>query len=141
MSLFKTKFSIRLAIAKTIGFIFWLIWFFILPIMFGEKDLMLRLAILFWYTTLWGIIWIFGIMDKHPVLNFSMPFWFRWSLMWAWMNFLLVLFIYDRFVLMMQGTIIDWISPFWIIIEWVIIWIIIDFFATKFAWEGKKLVK
>mgnify|MGYP006939811604 CR=1 FL=1 len=141
MKLFKSKLANRLAIAKTIGFVFWLLGFFLMPVVFNETDLMLRFAFLAWYTTFWVIIWLFWIMKKHPVINMPTPFWFRWIFMWAWLNFVLALFMYDRLVLLIQGTTWEWMSPFWIILEWLVIWLIIDYFATKFGWEGKELLK
>jgi len=141
MDLFKTKLWKRTVIAKSIWFWFWLIGFLLLPVYLNEADLMLRFAILFWYTTLGWIIGLFGIMDTHPVLpKIPFPFWFRWMFLWAWMNFMLVLFIYNDIVIMIQWTSFEWYSPFWIITEWIIIWLIIEFFATKYGWEGKELV-
>ena len=142
MDLFKSKLWTRIAIAKSLGFLFWLIGFYLLPVYFSEADLMLRFAILFWYTTLGWIIGIFGIMDRHPVFtSWSFPFWFRWILLWAWMNFLLVMFIYNDIINMIQWTCFEGYSPFWIITEWMVIWLIIEFFATKYGWEWKELMK
>jgi len=144
MSLFKKKWlstlAKRLIIAKWIGFIFWLIGFFLLPI-FGETDLMFRFAILFWYTTMWLILWIMWFMDKHPIFNIRITYWCRWMLIWAWMNFVLALFMYNNLITLMKWTTFEWYSPFCIVIEWLIIWLIIEYFATKYAWEGKNLLK
>lgn len=140
MSMFKSKFASRLAIAKTVWLVVWVIGFFVLP-KFAEVDMFLRVGILLWYTTLWGLIWIFWVMDKHPVLNFSMPYWFRGVFLWAWMNFVLVFFAQDQLLHVMQGTFLSWHSPFWLVLEWAIIGFIIDCLATKYAWEGKKLLK
>jgi len=143
MNLFKKKWlsllAKRIMIAKWLGFIFWLIGFFALPIL-GETDLMFRFAILFWYTTIWWIIWVLWLIDKHPVFNMRVTYWCRWILIWAWMNFVLVLFMYNNLVTLMQWTYFEWFSPFCIVIEWLIIWLIIEYFATKYAWEGKKIL-
>ncbi len=141
MKLFETKVAKRLSIAKWIGFLFWLSGFIFLPI-FGEVDMMFRVAILLWYTTLWWLIWVFGYMDKHPIFsNWNLPWYFRWTFLWAWMNFVLALFWYNNLVSLMQWTCLEWWSPFWIILEWAIIWMIIDYFATKFGGEWKELIK
>ena len=138
---FKSNLANRIATAKTIGFIIWLIAFFLLPVLYGDIDLMLRFWILFWYATLWWIIWVFGIMNKHPVFpKWKFPFWFRWIFLWAWMNFLLVLFAYNQIAEIFQ-TLWYNCSPFLVILEWAIIWLIIDFFATKSGWDGKQLLK
>ncbi|QFR39346.1 hypothetical protein A9Q91_03875 [Candidatus Gracilibacteria bacterium 28_42_T64] len=141
MKLFKSKLANRLAIAKTIGFVFGLLGFFLMPVVFNETDLMLRFAFLAWYTTFGVIIGLFGIMKKHPVINMPTPFWFRGIFMGAWLNFVLALFMYDRLVLLIQGTTWEGMSPFWIILEGLVIGLIIDYFATKFGGEGKELLK
>ena len=141
MDLFKSKLMNRIAIWKTIGLFFWLIGFFVMPMVFTEADSMLKFALLFWYISIWWIIWLFGIMKKHPVLKFSMPFWLRWPFVWAWMNFVLALFMYDNLIWFMQNTFMEWFSPFWIVLEWLVFWLIVDYCATKCVWEGKKIVK
>ena len=42
---------------------------------------------------------------------------------------------------MMQSAGYGEYSPFWIVFEWAILWLIIEYFATKFGWEGKELIK
>jgi len=145
MSLFKKKkwlniLAKRIIIAKTIGFIFWFIWFVCLYLI-SKTDLMFNFGILLWYTTLWWIIWIFWFINKHPIFNIRISYYFRWIFLWAWMNFVLALFMYDNLVIFMMWTYFEWFSPFWIILEWATIWLIAEYFATKYAWEGKKLLK
>ncbi len=140
--MFKSSLANRLFIAKITGFIFWLIWFFILPILFPESRIITRFAILFWYTTLWGILWIFWIITEHPVFpKWRFDYWFRWIFLWAWMNFIFILFTYDYLRILIKSSIFHWQSTSWIILEWAIIWLIIEFFATKLWWEWKDLLK
>ena len=141
MDIFKSKLLNRIAIWKTIGLVFWLAGFFIMPIFFTNADMLLRFALLFWYTTLWAIIWVFGVWVKYPSINIKIRYWFRWAFIWAWMNFVLVLFMHDKLTFLMQWTFMQWCSPFWIIIEWALFWFIVDTVATKYMWDGKKLVK
>jgi len=140
---FKSGLANRIATWKTWGFIVWLLGFILLSVYFDNVSLIFRLWILFWYTTMWWIIWLFGIIDSHPVFpKWKFPFWFRWIFLWAWMNFLLVLFTYDQLLVLSKPTsIFAWFSPYWIILEWAIIWLIIEYFATKSGWEGKKIIK
>lgn len=139
MKLFKSKLANRLAISKTIWLVFWWVLFFMIPSLFGEQDLFLRFGTWAWYITLGWIIWLMGIMDRHPAMNFAMPFWIRWLFIWAWMNFVLVLFVYDNMNTLMLGTAWEWLSPWWIVLEWALFWIIADYFAT-WAWEWKELL-
>jgi len=135
MDLFKSRLMNRIAIGKSIGFIFWLVAFFLVPLFLTDAGLLLRFGLLFWYTTLWAIIWVFWVWVKHPVCNMSIPFWFRWILIGAWMNFVLALFMYSNLVALMY-----WYSPFWIMLEWALFWLIVDYVGTKFIWEGKELL-
>jgi hypothetical protein len=141
MNLFRSKLMNRIALWKTIGLIFWLIAFFIVPIILIEATTILRVALLFWYITLWAIIWVFGIWTKHPLCKLSIPYWFRWILIWAWMNFLLALFMYDHLALLMNITITEWWFPIWIVVKWAVFWLIVDLITTKYIWEGKELMK
>lgn len=141
MKLFDSKLMNRLALWKAIGFAVWLVAFFMIPIVFSDADLMLRLAVLFWYTTLWALVWIFWVWDHYPIFDLKVPYWFRWVWLWAWMNFVLALFMYDKLTLLMQWTFLEWYSVFWIVLEWAIIWLVVDCIATKTIWEGKELLK
>lgn len=142
-NLLKTKVAKRMAIAKTVGFAFGLLGFLLLPTMVSiEVSLQFKLAILFWYTTLWGLVGLFGYMDKHPVFtNWKFPWYFRGLFIWAWMNLVLVLFIHSDLVTLMNASAFAGYSPYWIITEWMFIWFIADYFATKFGGEGKELCK
>lgn len=141
MSMFKNKLGSRLALSKSLWFVFWLVGFFSIPYFVETSDLFFRIWILFWYTTLGVFVGLMWIMDKHPVLNCSMPFWIRWLLIWAWLNVVLVFFTYDQLTMFIEGTMFAGYSPFWFALEWAILWLIIDFFATKYVWEWKELLK
>lgn len=142
MGMFKSKMANRLVIAKSLGFIIGLMGFFALPYVFPAADIYLRLAILFWYTTFGSIIGIFWLINVHPVLSwFKMPWYFRWIFMWGWLNFLIALFMYHNLWDLMIWTAFEWMSPFWLIAEWMIVWLIVDFASTKCAWDGKELCK
>ena len=130
----------RIAIGKGIGFIVGLAGLIFLPSFMPEASWMLRFGILFWYITVGAFIGVFGVMTYHPVLRLPMPWWFRSTLIGAWMNFVLTLFVYDNFKLIMEQTfgpdgVIS--SPFWFVLEGAIIGMIMGFFATRFGGEGK----
>lgn len=136
----KSKLIKRIALWKAIWLIFWWIAFFVIPYIFNNADLFLRLWIWLWYITLWALVWMFWVMNEHPFFRFKFPFWIRWTVLWWWMNFILVLFIYNNLVTLMQNTVFEWYSPFCLIFEWIIFWLVVDYFATKYFWEGKELV-
>jgi hypothetical protein len=137
----KSKIIQRVGIGKAIWLIFWWIAFFIVPHILSDISIFMRFWIWLWYITLWAIIGIFWVMDNYPYLKLHINFWFRWALLWWWMNFILVLFAYNNLIIMMHWTILEWYSPFCLIIEWMIFWLLTDYVATKFAWEGKDLLK
>lgn len=56
-----------------------------------------RWALLLWYTTMGVIIGVYGFFTYHPILKSPFPWWFRASLIGAWMNLVLSLFIYEAF--------------------------------------------
>ena len=141
MNLFKSKLMNRIALWKAIGLLIWGAGFFMIPVMFSNSDMFLRFGLLFWYVTLWATIWIYGVWTKYPFWNISVPFWFRWILIWGWMNFVLALFMYDNLSSLMVWSIIEWCSPFWIVLEWAIFWLIVDTITTKVVWEGSALIK
>jgi len=141
MDLFKNGLMKRVALWKTIGLVGWIIGFFTMPLVFTEADTMLKFALLLWYITLWAFVWVFGVRNDMPIFKVKIPYWARWIWIWAWMNFVLALFIYDELAILMSGTMLDWCSPFRIVLEWAIFWLFVDYIATKYVWEGKKLMK
>ena len=141
MKLFETKLIKRIAIWKSIGFIFWLAAFYIMPLFFPEASSMLSWAIFLWYITLWAIIWVFGVWNNIPIFKITVPYWLRWIWIWGWMNFILALFMFDNLTWLMAGTYMEWRSPFRIVLEWAVFWLIVDTITTKKVWEGKALMK
>ena len=68
-----------------------------------------------------------------------LPWYFRGALIGGWMNLLLVLFAYDQFVQLTDS----WnqayglyISPYWLILEGVIIGMGLDYLLTRWFGEG-----
>ena len=129
----------RIAVGKAVGFLFGLAGFIALPFLVPEAGLMIRWGILLWYTTLGAIIGVFGVFTWHPLLKLPMPWWVSAPFLGAWMNFVLVLFIYE----MMRGVIISIFgqdglitSPFWLVAEGALIGFIIGYCATRLGGEG-----
>ena len=133
----------RIAIGKAIGFLFGLVGFISLPYFLPDAGWLIRWGILLWYTTVGGIIGMFGVFTRHPILKLPFPWWFRAPFVGAWMNFVLVFFAYDVMQAMMlsvfgESGVLS--SPFWFTVEGGIIGLIIGFFATRFGGEGKETV-
>jgi hypothetical protein len=133
----------RIAIGKGIGFLIGLAGFICLPYFLPDVGWLLRWGILLWYTTIGAVIGMFGVFTYHPVLKLPFPWWFRASVVGAWMNFVLVFFAYDFMAAMMVSVfghtgVLS--SPFWFTAEGAFIGLIIGYFATRFGGEGKETV-
>ena len=133
----------RIAVGKGIGFLIGLAGFILLPVFLAEASWLLRWGILLWYTTVGAIVGVFGVFTYHPVLKLPFPWWFRSTLLGAWMNFVLTFFAYDSMQAMMvslfgeEGMLS---SPFWFTAEGAIVGLTIGYFATRFGGEGKETV-
>ncbi len=133
----------RIAIGKAIGLVLGLIGFIFLPFFLPDAGWLLRWGILLWYTTLGGLIGLFGVFTWHPVLKISFPWWVRAPFLGAWMNFVLTFFAYDPMHAMMvsvfgENGFIN--SPFWFTLEGALIGLLIGFLATRFGGEGEETV-
>ena len=133
----------RIAIGKAIGFLFGLVGFISLPYFLPDASSLFRWGILLWYTTLGAVIGMFGVFTYHPILKLPFPWWFRATVVGAWMNFVLTFFAFDTMQAMMfrvfgeNGMVT---SPFWFTAEGAIIGLIIGYFATRFGGEGKGII-
>lgn len=133
----------RIAIGKSVGFAFGLIGLFCLPYFWPDATWLVRWGVLFWYTTLGAIIGVFGVFSYHPILKLPMPWWFRSTVIGAWMNFILTLFSYDMMEAIMQSMFgVDGLlsSPFWFVVEGALIGLLIGYLATRFAGDGPETV-
>ena len=133
----------RIAIGKGIGFAIGLIGFTLLPFMLPDAGWLLRWGLLFWYTTVGAVIGVMGVITWHPVLKLPMPWWFRAPLIGGWMNFVLAFFAYDdlqRIIIYNLGENGIISSPFWVVVEGMLVGLLIGYFATKFGGEGKDIV-
>ena len=134
----------RIAIGKLLGFALGLIGLIVIPFLWPDSGWMERIAFLLWYTTLGAFVGLVGVLDWHPVLRQPMPWWFSSTLVGAWMNFVLTLFIHDRLAEMMvdlfgEGSL--FLSPFWFVAEGAVVGLLIGYFATRFGGEGPATVR
>ena len=110
----------------------------------SDASLMLRIGVLFWYTTFGVFIALMGIMDEHPTLHISLPFWFRGTFFGAWMNLVLVLVAYPviaQIFTQLQMLGIPALSPFLLVIEGALVGLLIDFICTKYFGDGFKIIE
>ena len=131
----------RVVAAKMTGFIIGLIGFVSIPFIFPDASLMLRFGVLLWYTIVGGMIGLVGIMDHHPIFHFKLNPWMRGIAIGGVMNLALALIAFDVLSSLMASTasFAD-MSPFWIILEGMIVGVIVDLVATKRAGDGPSIV-
>jgi hypothetical protein len=134
----------RIAIGKAIGFALGLVGLIVIPLFWPDSGWMERLAFLFWYTTLGAFVGLVGVFNWHPISRLPMPWWVRSTIVGAWMNFVLALFIFDRLEVMMLQLMGEdglFLSPFWFVVEGAIVGLLIGYVATRFGGEGPATVQ
>ena len=128
----------RLVIGKTIGFIAGLAVFLLAPLIGITLDVKFGLGLILFYTMVGAFTAFVGIFDRHPVLNFAMPWWFRGLAIGIIMHVMLVLLSYDQLAVMLQQMdFLGMVSPWWAVIDGAILGLIMAFAETKIAGEGK----
>ena len=138
----KPSLTMRLIIGKTMGLLIGLSGFIRLPYFLPDADLMLRFGFLFWYTTFGAIMGLVGVFAWNPVLKLPMPWWARGIVMGGWLNFVLTLFIYDlmaEMLIIFFGPDGLFLSPFWFVVEGILMGLLIEYFATRYGGEGHEL--
>ena len=133
----------RVAIGKFLGFVVGLIGLALFPVYWPDASWIERIAFLFWYTTIGAFVGVMGVFDWHPVLRIPLPWWLRSSIIGAWMNLVLALFIHERLgEMMVQAMGEDGVlqSPFWFVLEGALVGLFIGYFATRFGGEGPETV-
>jgi hypothetical protein len=129
----------RVGTGKALGLVVGVMGFYLLPALVDEPSLLVRIGVLLWYPTLGAVVGVFGIFSNHPVLNLSLPWWFRGFIIGAWFNFVLTLFAYEQIStisIAMLGEYSAYISPFWMVLEGGIIGLIMDYLLTRWFGEG-----
>lgn len=129
----------RIGVGKALGLVFGLLGFFFLPFFIQQPSELLRWGILLWYPTMGALIGIFGLFARHPMFNFSMPWWFRGAVLGAWMNFVLALFAYQQICILITalfGEYASYVSPFTMVLEGAFIGLLIDYLLTRWFGEG-----
>ena len=131
----------RIALGKTMGFFMGLTpWIFLIYL--TDIDTRVILGLLLWMSITGVLIGAMWIMHKHPVLGFKMWWLLRGSLIGAMMFGTVSLLSYDSLSQIVNILSFGYLeSAYWIIIDGAILGATIDYFATKYYWQGKKLLK
>jgi hypothetical protein len=132
----------RIAIGKFIGLVVGVAVMLLLPSFDMSIYSMFGLGTLVMFILMGVVTGFMGILDRHPMLEFKMPWWIRGTLVGASFMLMYVLFTYDTLDIIMQSSLVSWTgltSPFWAILDGIFIGGVMGFIETKFAGEGPKL--
>ncbi len=83
-----------------------------------------------------------GLFNRHPLLDFKMPWWISGPLVGSVFMLMFILFTYDTLDVVMQSSLVEWMglrSPYWALTDGIFIGGLMGFLETKLAGEGKKL--
>lgn len=130
---------IRIAVGKGVGFVIGLAGLIFMPYFLPGADWMLRIGILFWYTTMGAIVALAGVFTWHPVLKIPFPWWFGAPVLGAWMNFVLTFFAYDTMRAALASTFgpeSALSSPFWFTVEGAVVGFVIGYAASRVSGES-----
>jgi hypothetical protein len=134
---------LRIAYGKTIGFVFAGAGILLFSDWYADITVAQKWGFVLYYTVIGALVGLTGIMTYNPAIKLRMAWWFRGPWIGAWMNFVLMLFIYDDLTALqteMFGANSTLSSPWWFVVEGAILGLFMDFICTKFAGEGLKTV-
>lgn len=132
----------RFIIGAMIGLVAGLAVFFVVPLMGAVLALKFGLGLVLFYVLLGGFIAFVGMFERHPIFNFKMPWWLRGVAIGLVFHLMLILLSYDQITLMVQQM--DFLgmrSPWWALIDGVLLGLIMAFTETKLAGEGQLPLK
>ena len=132
----------RILIGKIIGIVLGIAVMLVLPSFNIPILSMFGLGTLLMFALMGSLIGFCGQFDRHPAIDFAMPWWVRGGLVGAAFMLMYILFTYDTLEVVMQSSLVSWTglsSPFWALIDGVFIGGIMGFIETKVAGEGPDL--
>jgi predicted membrane chloride channel (bestrophin family) len=100
------------------------------------------LGALIMFMLMGAMIAFVGQFDRHPLFDFKMKWWMIGSVLGAVFMLMFILLTYSEVETMMQSSLISWTgltSPFWALIDGVIIGLIMSFAEIKIAGKGAQL--
>jgi hypothetical protein len=130
----------RIAVGKLTGFLVGVTGFLLLPQFLADITLEFRLGFLLLMITMGAMIGFVGIYTRHPVFSaLAIPWWLRGSAVGLLFFLIFVLFAKDQLAPLMSLDIIilsGLESPYWILIDGMLIGGLIEYITTKICGEG-----
>ena len=131
----------RVAIGKAVGLAFGLLSLLFLPLIQGD-NILFGIGILVISVLMGATVGMLGVFDEHPVFDFKMSWCVRGALVGLLFGLAVVLLGYDQLETILSSHIFQNLglkSPFWAIVDFVFLGMLIDYLATKFAGQGENL--
>lgn len=132
----------RIIIGKLIGLFVGIFCLAVLPTFGFPVASMFALGTVIMFTMMGVLIGFVGQYDRHPLFNFTMPWWLRGGAVGFIFMLMYVLLSYDNINVVMQSSLVSWTglaSPFWTLIDGVVIGMFMGYVETTFAGEGRDL--
>jgi hypothetical protein len=88
------------------------------------------------------MIGFMGQFDRHPLFDFKMKWWMTGAVIGFLFTLMYVLLGYDSLADIIQSAALSWMgltSPFWTLVDGIIIGVTMSWAETKFAGEGSDL--
>ncbi|MFC1614985.1 hypothetical protein ACFL22_00300 [Patescibacteria group bacterium] len=83
-----------------------------------------------------------GMFDRHPIFGYKMRWWIRGTVAGFLFTLIYILLGYDSIEVIMKSNIVSWTglsSPFWALIDGVVLGLFMAWMETKIAGEGSNL--
>ncbi len=122
------------AVGKWVAFCMGMAMFFLLPRSVADIDLLDRWAVVFWYTTVGGVVGVSNIVKQEPISGLTIPWWVRAPLLGSWLHLMVVLFAGDGLpdlVLTIHATNGVLISPYWFVLDGLVIGFTVGLISTN----------
>jgi len=130
----------RLAVSKTLGTFIGIIALLVLPLIPVETTLEFKIGFVLLIILMSTFIGLFGVFTHHPLFTgWKFTWWVRGPLVGAVFFLLLVLLAKDELGPFMSLDIVTWTgltSPYWAILDGVILGGLIGYITTKISGEG-----
>ena len=132
----------RIAIGKMIGLVVGIVVLLLSPQFGFPIWSTFGLGTLIMFVMMGVMIGFMGQFDRHPVLDFKMNWCMRGAMVGGMFMLMYVLLSYANIETVMQSGLVSWMgleSPFWALLDGIVMGIIMAYFETKYAGEGPDL--
>jgi len=127
--------------AKAAAFVFGVVLFFWLPHDAADYSDLQRWGILFWYPTVAGMIGVSSALKIEPFFGLPIHWWLRGLFLGGWLHLILVIFAANsmsNWTILIKLSDYALFSPFWFVIDGLIVGCILAFIAEKAEnWPSK----